>query len=222
MNILCAIPSRANHQMLDNLLTSLKTLPTPPQRTVVYDNGYDTDDGRDVLQRHGDIIDANGWRFYKMWNHAWETAHNDNYDAVALLNDDITINKHSLTEAHNVLFSDPTIGAVGLNYQRPLTETSRFKPDFLETKGTYKDGGIWGCAFLLRSATWGNVPPIDERYWLWYGDDELFINMNTHGWKCGLATNAAVLHEASTTTNMFPELRAKTVFDEQLFRSKFT
>lgn len=208
--------------MLADLLVSLNNLANPPKRTVIYDNGYETTAGQQTLHQHGDVINAHGWRFYKMWNHAWKTACDYNYDAVALLNDDIKINSQSLTEAHTVLLGDPTIGAVGLNYHRPLTETTHLKPDFLETQGTYKDGGIWGCAFLLRASTWGNVPPIDENYWLWYGDDELFINLKNHGWKCGIATNAAVFHEASTTTNMFPELRAKTGLDEELFRSKFT
>lgn len=218
MNMLIAIPSRYNWSGLEKLLKSLKPLGC---RVVVYDNGYESEEGKRVLEEHGDVINAIGWPFYKMWNHAWETASEDSYSCVALLNDDIELDPMSLSTAAKFI-ENKDIGVVGLNYKRKLSEGSDENAGYTEAKGTYKDGGIWGCAFLVNAITWGIVPPIDERYNLWYGDDELFTQMNRYGYKTVIAIGAPVYHEASTTANKFPELMAKVGQDAQLYRSKFT
>jgi hypothetical protein len=222
MGILCAIPSRSNEAMLSDLLNFLQNNNEGIDRVVVYDNGYESQTGLELMKNHGDVIDARGWRFYSMWNHAWMTAHEDGHDAVALLNDDIRLASWSLPNASTVLNSRADIGVVGLNYNKDIHDSSENPQPFRETRGTYKDGGIWGCAFIVKSSTWGKVPPIDEGYWLWYGDDELLQNMNRSGYVCGIANNAPVYHEASVTTNMFPDLLAKTNLDRDLYLSKFT
>jgi GT2 family glycosyltransferase len=207
--------------MLSNLLAFLNTQDSV-EKTVVYDNGYVTDSGKGVLSSHPHVVDAVGWKFYSMWNDAWRMSNEESFDVLMLLNDDIELAGDSIKEAAEVLVNDPSIGVVGFNYNKPVNEYSLDEVRFRRTRGTYKDGGIWGCAFAVKPSTWGVVPPIDERYNLWYGDDELLRNMERHGFTCGIAQNAPVFHMASTTTNMFPELLAKTDEDRVLFQSKFT
>lgn len=219
MNILVAIPSICNPGMLGNLLHSLKSQKI--RRVVVYDNGYTSDEGLALLAEHDDVIDARDWPFYKMWNDAWRLSHEDSYDAVALLNDDIVLHEKSLEVAFDVLCSDKSIGVCGLNYKRAVNDGVHRSLGFEDRRGTYKDGGVWGCAFLVNSATWGKVPPIDERYNLWYGDDELFLNMGNYGFRVGIALGSPVFHYASVTTEMMPQKLARISEDEKLFSSKF-
>jgi hypothetical protein len=218
LNILVAIPTRSNWKMLGPLLESLKEFDVS-----LYDNGHTSEEGKSLLANHtGEVCDATGWKFYKMWNHAWMTASLREYDCVALLNDDIVLHEKSLEVSYNVLMSSSEIGIVGLNYHRSLDLGTDDTLGFVSTPGSYKDGGIWGCAFLVKSSLWGVVPPIDERYHLWYGDDELFTNTRRCGYDVGIAKGAPVLHYPSTTTNMHTELLARVGEDEILFKSKFT
>lgn len=217
MNLLAAIPTRANWQGLAPLLHHLSSTYVD---TVVYDNGHQTDDGRRVLAAAPRVVDAVGWKFYAMWNHAWKTAHDRAYTAVALLNDDITLDEKSLETAYGYL-SDERVGIVGLNYERRTAQGSDPKLGKRRTSGSYRLHGIGGHAFLLRASLWGKVPPIDERYNLWYGDDHLFASVERAGYELCVALGAPVDHQESTTSNMFPELLALTGQDAELFRSHF-
>ena len=216
MNVLAAIPSRANHQMLEVLLEDLRTWNID---TVVYDHGYDTKAGKAVLRKHRAVVNAHGWPFYEMWNDAWQTAYRLGFDAVALLNDDIFLHKDSIPVALDHITED--IGIVGLNYKRSVIEGCDPSLGIKMVRGTYKDGGVWGCGFLINAATWGVVPPIDKRYHLWYGDDELVLQMEKKNFGVCIALGAAMDHRASTTTSKFPELLARTGEDYKLFTSKF-
>lgn len=205
--------------MLSDLLGSLRDQAI--RRVVVYDNGYETPEGRSVVESCNDFVDAQGWPFYRMWNHAWRAAKDSSFDAVALLNDDIVLHPGSLEVALDTMMSDPSVGACGLNYRRDPKFGIDPNLGFEETFGTYKDGGIWGCAFLLRSSLHGVVPEIDERYNLWYGDDELFLNVSKAGYKVGIALGSPVLHYASVSSNLMPEKLGLTGEDQILFLSKF-
>ena len=217
MKTLVAIPTRSNWRMLTPLLSFLHNYDV-----VVYDNGHTSQEGMSVLRNHqGEVVNAHGWKFYKMWNDAWKKSYENGYESVTLLNDDIELHESSLEVAQSVLMADSTIGIVGLNYNRNLADGVDFKAGFKQCYGSYRKQGIWGCAFLVKSNLWGVVPPIDERYNLWYGDDELFENTIIHGYKIGIALGSPVLHYASTTTLDYPELLAMTGDDAELFYSKF-
>jgi hypothetical protein len=215
--MLAAIPTRSNWQGLRPLLAHLASLGID---TVVYDNGHETDEGRAVLADHRRVVDATGWRFYSMWNHAWATAATNGYTAVALLNDDITLHDRSLEVAYTHL-ADERVGIVGLNYGRRVAEGADHDAGSRVVSGSYRLHGIGGHAFVLRSALWGEVPPIDERYFLWYGDDHLFASVERAGYVLKIALGAPVDHEESTTVNKHPELLARTGEDAELFRSYF-
>lgn len=219
MNLLVAIPSRSNWSGLVSVVYHCEQV-EPIEKILVYDNGYD-DERRAILDNMGIRVDANGWSFYKMWNDPWMRASVEQFDAVALLNDDITLAPGSLAEAFKVLMSSEDIGLVGLNYERRVKLGVSGSAGSRPASGSYRNHGIGGHAFLVKASTWGIVPPIDERYHLWYGDDEMFANMAAFGYELKIALGAPVDHEESTTTNKHPELLAKTALDRELFESKF-
>lgn len=218
MKLLAAIPTRSNWQMLSALVEALDEWQIP---VVIYDHGHQSDEGQNFLASREFVVKAHGWPFYRMWNDAWEEAALAGYDAVALLNDDITLHPESLFIAYKRLMAAEDIGIIGLNYLRSVTEGARPLAKTRFVHGSYREGGIGGHAFLLRTATWGAVPPIDEDYAIWYGDDELFANMERHGYRLGIAVGAPVNHHASTTLNQHPELLARTTADAERFFRKF-
>ena len=219
MKILVTIPSRANFQGLSNVVDHCYTSETV-RKVVVYDNGYQNPDERAAIQDWGVWQDAIGWSFYKMWNHAWQTAAEQGYDCVAILNDDITLCEGGLTIAASRFPENPHVGVVGLNYERPVSQGIG-QALYREVSGSYRNHGIGGHAFLVRASTWGVVEPIDERFHLWYGDDELFGNMQRAGFTLEIALGIPVDHETSTTSIKFPVLMALTGKDAELYASKW-
>jgi GT2 family glycosyltransferase len=163
------------------------------------------------------VVNARSWKFYKMWNDGWRYAAEHGYRAVAFLNDDITLADGSLTEATNALLTHQDYGLVGLNWRRRVADGVEAHAGVTPTHGSYRVYGIGGWAFVVRADLWGVVPPIDEAYHIWYGDDELFASMEAHGYRTGLVVGAPVDHERSTTCDLFPELMAKTQQDHDRF-----
>jgi hypothetical protein len=186
---------------------------------IVYNNGY-TEPLLDIPM-DVEIVDATGWSFYSMWNDAWRTSCDMGYGAVALLNDDIVLHHKSLRIAYKELLSNNRRGIVGLNYERPVSSGPDETLGSRQCSGSFRNHGIGGHAFILRASTLGRVPEIDERYNIWYGDDELFRNVEEAGYSLHVALGAPVDHYSSTTTNQFPELLGKTGLDRDLFLSKF-
>jgi len=188
---------------------------------IIYDNGHDSLEGQSLLAVQENVVEARGWPFYKMWNKAWEYSAEQGYDAVALLNDDIVLHPESLSIAFEALMGGARIGIVGLNYERRVAEGADADLGLRFAQGARRNHGIGGQAFLLRASLWGKVPPIDEEYVIWYGDDELFYNVEAAGYCLRVAMGAPVDHEESTTLNQHPELLARTGEDADRFRSKF-
>lgn len=214
MNVLVAIPSRSNLEGLKSVVAGVRS------SVRIYDNGYDNLKDNIGLDDNW-IVDAHGWPFYKMWNDAWLYASENCYDAVALLNDDIVLHSDSLEIAFDALMGGSRIGIVGLNYERRVAEGADPSLGLRFAQGARRNHGIGGQAFLLKASLWGIVPPIDEEYVIWYGDDELFYNVEAAGYCLRVAMGAPVDHEESTTLNKHPELLARTGEDADRFRSKF-
>jgi hypothetical protein len=204
--------------MLALLLENLAEWGLP---VVIYDNGHESTEGRELLAQQPYVVDAHGWPFYRMWNDAWQQSAEAGYDAVALLNDDIVLHPESLAIAYKRLMASNSMGIIGLNYDRPVANGARPLAKTKLVSGSYRNFGIGGHAFIVRSSTWGIVPPIDEEYVIWYGDDELFANMELAGYKLGIAIGAPVDHQASTTLNQYPELLAQREADAERFFQRF-
>lgn len=219
MKIMAAIPSRSNFDGLSAVVDHCFNY-EEISKVVVYDNGYEDKQQVEAMTEWGVRVDAVGWRFYRMWNDAWRTAFEEGFDAVAILNDDIKMCAGGITIAASGFVELPEAGIIGLNYNRNLDQGIG-QALYRKVSGSYRNHGIGGFAFLVRSSTWGVVPPIDENYYLWYGDDELFANMEKTGFTLHIASGVPVEHEASTTANKHPELLAKTSEDEERFRARF-
>ena len=213
-SVLAVIPTRTNLLGLRSVLTQLDRLQVPVR---IYDNGHDQYDAQAFLHGRSDVVNARSWKFYKMWNDGWRYAAEHGYQTVAFLNDDITLADESLAEAIHTLTSCSEYGLVGLNWRRRVTEGVERDAGVFPVSGSYRTYGIGGWAFVMRSDLWGAIPPIDEAYHIWYGDDELFATVEAHGYRIGLAVGAPVDHEQSATCDLFPELMAKTREDHDRF-----
>lgn len=219
MKLMVAIPSRYNFDGLSNVVDHCYVA-EDVTKIVVYDNGYTNPDEVAAINDWGVRVDAVGWPFYRMWNDAWRTAHEKGFDAVAILNDDITLFPYGLTMAASRLAEAPHVGIVGLNYNRRVSEGIG-QALYRQVSGSYRQGGIGGHAFVVRASMWGKAQSIDERYHLWYGDDELFASVADAGFDLELALGVPVDHVASTTSVHFPELMARTGEDAALFASRW-
>jgi len=216
MRLLVAIPTRSNWSGLE-ALSDFLWADGHGHDTIIYDHGHVTGRGRRVLGSFARVVDARGWPFYRMWNEAWRTAHRQKYDAVALLNDDITLAPGGLTVAAHLLAADPTIGVLGLNWGRPCSAGVDATQSLVEVVGAHRRGGVPGWAFLLRASLWGEVPPIDEAYHIWYGDDHLFASARAANYRLCVASGVPVEHATSMTLRQHPELLVRTSDDEQRF-----
>lgn len=218
MNLLAVIPTRSNLSGLRSLLTQLDRLGVPVR---IYDNGHDSYEAQAFLHARQNVVNARGWKFYKMWNDGWEFASANQYDVVAMLNDDIELDDGSLNEALVTLEANPDYGLLGLNWKKGIATGTVACAEVVEANGSYRVGGVAGWAFLLRANLWGKISPIDQEYHIWYGDDELFALVKKYGLKTGIALGAPVDHEMSATLNLFPELRAKTGEDHDRYMARW-
>jgi hypothetical protein len=219
VRLLVAIPSRSNFAGLSSVVDHC-FVHEDVTDVLVYDNGYPPGDEFDAIEAWGVRVDAHGWPFYRMWNNAWHHAADNGFDAVAILNDDITLYPGGLTIAASRFAEEPHVGIVGLNYDRPVVNGIG-QALYRRVSGSFRDRGIGGHAFIVRASTWGVVATIDEGYHLWYGDDELFASMQRAGFALEIAQGVPVDHEASTTSVKYPELMARTGEDAARFASRW-
>jgi hypothetical protein len=219
MRTLIGIPTRTNWEGLKALGEALWD-EGYGHDVVVFNHGHHTMRGHETLGGFPRVVFSEGWPFYRMWNEAWRLAHAERYDAVTLLNDDVTLAVGSIAETLRVLSEDPDIGIVGFNWWRPVKDGA--EPGMIcDVYGAHRKGGIPGWAFTLRADLWGQVPPIDEAYHIWYGDDDLFQSVHAAGHRTVLALGAPVDHTPSSTLSRFPELLAKTDLDARRFMHRW-
>ena len=175
-------------------------------------------EGSQMLKKWKDIHleDARGWRFYKMWNEGAKWAQELGADAVLFLNNDIEWPAGALRELGEALIRAPEDIAVA-----SPDPASDFKPGVLvDINATPAYRGLMGWCFAVRPKMW---QPIDERYHVWWGDDELGVLMNQAGYRCVRAGGIPVQHPVVETTMRYREglwdMRRE---DEALYNSKWS
>lgn len=95
-------------------------------------------------------------------------------------------------------------------------------PRLTQTHGTYKHGGMWGCAFALRAEILDNpLPSIDTQFKIWCGDDDLVKQIELAGKKVCRVEGLALKHHASTTWLQHPELHQMSWDDVERFKAKY-
>lgn len=160
-------------------------------RAFLYDNGSAPNSLEDVRHQIGDdgrfeIIEAAELGIYAMWNAGWEKAIDDSHDCYVLfLNNDITFGHWFVQTLSWVLDHNDDVGIAYPNYDRNVSEGKNV-PDviqYLPTRGTYKDGGMCGWAFMLRGRLVDEgLPFVDENLQWWYGDDHIEMNVRNLGY----------------------------------------
>ena len=162
-----------------------------------------------------DMFDARGWNFYKMWNAGAAWAQDIGADIALFLNNDIEWPPGALRELGEALDRAPEdIAAASPD------PASDFKPGVLvDINATPAYRGLMGWCFAVRPTYWQNI---DERYQVWYGDDELGLLLNQAGWRCVRAGGIPVQHPVNETTMQNREgLWDMRHADEALYNSKW-
>ena len=185
---------------------------------VWHNGGTLSEEGWDLLRRF-DVaaVDAQGWGFFRMWNDGARWAHQEEgADAALFLNNDIDWPTGALTALGRALVAAPEDVAVV-----SPDPSSTFEPGGLEDiNATPAYRGLLGWCFAVRPWMW---QPIDERYQVWYGDDEVGLLMAKAGYRCVRALGIPVQHPVNETTMQYREgLWDMRRADEALYNAKWS
>ncbi len=163
------------------------------------------------------VVHWPGWSIYEMWNEAIERG--IEYDAVIILNNDVTLSADCITLLAEALQND----AVGL--AAPFYQDREDKGRDEVVHGTLRTFGWWGAAFGVKTQTLKDhaVPPIDERFKWWGGDDDLAEQINKAGLEQRLITGTSFVHlgGGSQTGNTLPWIEEAKAGDKALYASKY-
>ena len=199
-------------RFLDNLAAEVDRI------GVWHNGGTLAGAGWDMLRARTDIdlYDAEGWRFYAMWNDGAAWAQGLEADAVLFLNNDIEWPAGALRALGEALSAAPPDIAVA-----SPDPASDFEPGKLvDINATPAYRGLMGWCFAVRPTMW---QPIDERYHVWWGDDELGLLMHKAGYRCVRAGGIPVQHPVNETTMRYRDglwdMRRE---DEALYNSKWS
>lgn len=148
---------------------------------------------------NAEMVRAPGLTIYQEFNE-FAREYNDTYD-LAILNDDIVLLPGSLGKLEAAL--NEGFGLISGTDQRYGSGTR-------ETQGTIRRGGIRSWAFMVARGCWPEGG-IDERFRVWYGDDDLLWKMGREGQRIGVHEGVYVEHRHSTTIHQLdwvPEAQA--------------
>ena len=163
-----------------------------------------------------EIFYAYDWDFYTMWNAGAAWAQDIDADVALFLNNDIEWPAGALRSLGEALIAAPPDIAVA-----SPDPSSDYEPgELVDINATPAYRGLMGWCFAVRPKMW---QPIDERYHVWYGDDELGILMNKAGYRCVRAKGIPVQHPVNETTMQYREgLWDMRHEDEALYNSKWS
>jgi hypothetical protein len=200
----------------------LKRLAPEVDRIAVWHNGGSmAAEGARLLAWHlADptfrLFHAEGWTFYRMWNAGAAWAQEIGADVALFLNNDIEWPDGALRALGEGLAAGPPDIAVA-----SPDPAADFDPGALvDINATPAYRGLMGWCFAVRPTYWQNI---DERYHVWYGDDELGRLMHKAGWRCVRAQGVPVQHPVNETTMQYREgLWDMRHADEALYNSKWS
>lgn len=125
------------------------------------------------------VLDSeeHGHRIHAMWNAGTGMARAMGASHVAVLNDDVELPPGALPAMAAALDSRPDVGAVYPDDTAPWAP--RRALSLVPTEGTWGAGGMTGFCFMFRAAD--PLPPFDEGYHWWYGDDAFEASVRAAG-----------------------------------------
>lgn len=228
-----AIPTLGESELLGPLLWDLASAPCADE-IIVMNNRQDgvrpfSDDLLDLCVKEWKYP---AWPLYQMWNMAWAHATvggRGGPSQVVLLNDDIKIPQDFVCRLVKALRHSDDCWCAYPNYRLSLDQDEPNRVEelgeafaYTPTKRTYKDGGLWGCAFALRGEILNDpIPPIDEQFKVWCGDDDLVRQLEIAEHPAYRVNGLAIEHHASTTLNKHPELQKVCWEDVERFKQKY-
>lgn len=185
--------------MLRDCLASLDAQTLPPRRTIIFDNGSRTPTPNATLRSETNLGFARGV------NEAFRAT-----DApfVALINNDVVLDRDWLECVRGALERDPQLAAVQTIIRQPDGRIDGAGIDI--SNGTFRQIGhgqavgtplavAWGVsatATLYRRAALG--PRIfDERLFTYYEDVELCARLHNSGWRLGVLPVVKATHRGS-------------------------
>lgn len=157
--------------------------------------------------------------FYRLWNVGCERAIAElGRDVkIAVLNNDLRWGRGALEQLALVLDERDDVGVVYPDYANERIELPPIASRVVPTTGTFRRGGMSGFAFMLRGDVWLGGARFDERYCLWYGDDDFEQRARADGWLVARVLGVPIVHLHSRTVNARPELSEHTRLDAELY-----
>jgi GT2 family glycosyltransferase len=205
--VVAAIPTLENLAGLKPLVEALLS-EERVAHILVQDNGLPSEGRRWVLERSVSFPDGlrvarddcAGLGIYQMWNRAWQQTLDSYADAYLLiLNDDVTIGTGLVGALASALDNDAGLWIVSPDSRAEFTPNVTQR----ETRGvhgTFRHAGIAGWCFMLQArCRWEGVPPIDERFKWWGGDDDLVFSIEDKGGRAAVLDGVGVAHPHETT-----------------------
>ncbi len=205
-----------------------QVLAEPVDRLWLFDNGS-TDTTPDWVRwlSHQDdrltLVERPDAGIYAMWNEGWGLALETTCGgpvAVAILNNDLTMWPQTLEFMRNTLYAVDERWAVYPDWRRSIADGYVTEPP-TATEGTYQDGGMSGWCFMIRGeARLEGLPPIDEGYRWWYGDDDLAANITARGKLICRLDGLPLDHSGEGTAVHHPWVEDAKVADALRWRAK--
>lgn len=190
------IPTIGKDRMIIDLLQQItEQLDDTIRNIYVMDNGMDLQTKKDcLLFPLVKIVSCPNMGIYAMWNLGVKYSLTlDKNDYIAILNDDLILNTWSdfFKRLIEPLDLDPDIWAACGNYDhRDLGDVP-----FVDVTGTFKDGGFAGFCFVVPGRAYmAGLPLFDERYKIWYGDDDLMHHIHKKKKRTVMAGGAFMTH----------------------------
>lgn len=192
-------------KMLDDIIELAKAEPGV-EKVVVYDNSDDNTCLRSTKHRPGKTIYQEFNEFAEDWN--WK-AH------CAFLNDDIELAPGTLTALATELSGNSDLGLISVD--RDNTQARCEPRRVRRTSGTVRQNGVNSWVFMVKLGHWRRI---DERFQVWYGDDDLCWKIEQAGKRVAVLEGVSAKHEWSMTLNTIPQVGEKQAADGRLWHGE--
>lgn len=192
----------------------------------IMDNGHSEDDAKKICEAIKDeekisYINTHGMTIYEQWNYAMQVAHMSEFNSILISNDDIEICDDIVSKLEKALYEDDQCWIVYPAAPNQYSENGQAQ----QTTGTKADGGLDGSCFMIKLEAFDHgLPPIDERFIWWGGDDDLVMNISTFSKRQKRVTNAWFVHQNEGTVSSndrFANLHEAKIGDKFLLRQKW-
>lgn len=204
MNLIAAIPTIGLSPLLGPLLDVLRECKVEAR---LYDNRkLPSELDFDVEKIHMPDVSI-----YAEWNDAmhwgWERDAN-----VLILNDDIEMSPCTISSLRYGIETHSDYGLIGGFSGHPITLCEKLDVSPITPHAGRRDFTNW--CFIARPSSW---QPIDERYRVWYGDDDMILKIYSSGAKVGVMYGVGVRHDTSTTSRQLDWVHQAVKEDERLW-----